>query len=228
MKLRVYIPNYSKIKTKLSENTTAMIKYIGNDIIEVDSVEDIREVVSDMTKFEIMTDEQIKDFFDVNFPEIKINEVPINIDELKLKFRSLFVDLPNEYYEETNAAVLIKKAFNFYFIKKETRYIIFNVANGSLIVKESYKHPPTIEFYFRMKKLSYNIDEYYSLLRQTQKVILRAILKDVIYPLTKEKIGRKEISLLEKIINMTARFFLDLEEQLEDFKLEIKEKKTIY
>lgn len=223
---KYFIPNLPLFRKYMNGSTKAIMKITKENIIEVDSNEDVKALINSIRKTDFVNDNEVKEFFDTNFPEIskQIIEVPLNLDELKRAFRFIFSELPDEIFEEKNTIELLKKVLNFVFRKKEVRFIILNILNRKLGYKDYYRHPPTVEFYYGMIKLSYNLDTYYATICDAQKVIQRAILKEILF--SERNIGRKELNLINRGLNISGNFFVDFQTRLEEILKEIREHKT--
>src|SRR3989344_9273230 len=104
--VKLWIPNWDLYQRKISKDTNAIVKYHGNNIIELRQIEDIQKVMSDIRKYEYIADNEIKSFFDKNFPDIKIGTVPIEMNELRIKLKTIFLDTPDDFFEETDAVKL--------------------------------------------------------------------------------------------------------------------------
>lgn len=219
---KYWIPNLDLYIKELSKSGTSLVKYHENNVVEIETPEDIQEILNAIRNYERVKDEEIQQFFNNNFPNIEISTVPINLEELKSAFRSIFSELPEEFFEEVDAAKLLTKALNFYFIKKETQFIIFNIMAGKLEYKPDYRHPPTIEFYFRMQKTAYDLEEYYQTLRDAQRYIQRAILTEIFYNNEKKNIDRAQLSMIERGLNISGGFFVQLDGKLDNFMTELE------
>lgn len=221
---KYYIPNLPFFLKNLDEGGKALMKIQDNNILEVESERDFNDFITLIRNTEFVNDKEIKEFFDSNFPQIKFRKIPINLIELKRAFRFMFSDLPDELFEEEDTARLLMRVLNFVFRKKETQFIMLNVLNGRLEYKAHYRHQPILDFYYKMIKLTYDLDTYYETMCDAHKVIQRAILTEIFY--TDKKFERKDLEVVNRGLNLTGQHFVALSFKLEEFLKEIREHKT--
>ena len=224
---KYYIPNLSKFLGKKGTTTTELMKIDSrsDNIIEFNNDSDINNLLKLIEDYDFVNDKEVKEFFDVNFPEIskELTTMPIDLEELKRTLRFLFSELPDEFFEEKNVVVFLKKALNFLFRKKEAFFIMTNVKNGTLEYKDIYRHTGTLDFYYGMIKLTYDLETYYSTLCDAQSVIHRALLRDILF--NNRKLGRAELNLINRSLNLTGNYFVEFQTRLDEMQKEIREHK---
>lgn len=221
MAKRYFLPNSELYRRYFTKSNKNLMKLDENNIIEIRNDEDLKDLIKGIQDYDFVGDKEIKEFFDSNFPKVRIENIPINLEELKRAFRFMFSELPDELFEEKDTIKLLKRVLNFVFRKKEAHFVISHIINGKLEYKDTYKHKSTIEFYFKMIKLSYDLETYYNTICDSQKVIQRAILKEVLF--NNKKIDKKDLEIINRGLNITGNFLLEFNFKLEEFLKEIRE-----
>ncbi len=114
MGTKYYIPNLSRFLSKKDSSKTEIVKVDSrnDNIVEFNNGNDLNVLIKSIEEHDFVNDKEVKEYFDTNFPEIskELTSVPIDLEELKRTLRFMFSELPDEFFEEKNVPIFLKKS----------------------------------------------------------------------------------------------------------------------
>lgn len=221
--VKYYIENLDKFLKNIKCEDKAIIKVADKNIIELNTDEDKRALISTIKECEFIGDQDVLDFFKENIPELakELKNTPIDLNEFKENFRSVFSELPDSVFEDKSIVNILRRILNFIIQKNEINFVIMNIENEKLVYDENYKYRKIYESYYRMIKLNHDIDTYYVFLANSQAILERLILKHFLF--NEKKIDRKELSAIYQAINLTGKSLANFRYKLQQLQNNIKE-----
>ena len=226
MVYKYYIPSLPLLLKYMKRKSSGLIVHENENVIEFNSVENIVEFSEEIKKFEFISSNELSEYFKNYFPRVTphLNTIPISQDSIKEALRFIYDELPDDVYENDTIIVGLQKLLNHVIRKNEITFIVLNIANDTLRYDEGYRYTKAQDFYFKMLKLSYNIDSYYDFFCRSQSVLRRIFVNEILFSET--IIDREKQNVLNQAFNITGRNLQEFKFKLELFKDEIKRHRT--
>lgn len=220
---KYYIPGLPELKKNLEKDCKELIVPDSNNLIKLEKEEDRKKLIDSIKNIQYINDQDLHAFYEEHMPEVAelVKRVPIDTNELKDALRHIFNDIPDEYFEGRNILQCLSATFNYVIRKNEIEFLVINIAE--LKYDESYKYNKFQEFYFEMMKFNFNLEPYWIFFSNTQALLQRLFLKEVLF--SDSKITDEKQKLLNRIFNLNGKALSDFDFKLNNVKNQIKSNK---
>lgn len=217
-----YIPGLADIKDKLKYDCKELIVTDSKNLIRLDTKKEKKKFIQSIKETQYINDKKLYEFYKEYMPEMTgiVTRVPINTQELKKSLEHIFLDIPSESFEGKSILECLTTTFNHVIRKYEIEFYITHINNDELKFDQTYKYNKFQEFYFYMMKLNYNLDPYWFFFSNTQALLKRLFLKEILFSET--KITDKKQKLLNRVFNMNGQALADFDYKLTNVTQHIK------